>query len=261
MTRPTRVQVLVTCLVDHFAPDTAAAVVRLLEGQGLEVVVPADQTCCGQPAANAGARDEAIAMARHTIALLERDPAPIVVPSGSCADMLIHQAPSLLAAAGGADRDRWTARARAIGDRTYELTQFLVDVLGVEAVPCRGTGTLAYHACCHGLRGLGVGPQPRALLAGIDGATVTALPEAETCCGFGGLFSVKQADISGAMLDRKCRQIAASGADTIVVTDISCAMHIQGGLDRRGSAVRVRHIADVLTDDGPATQEAPAARR
>lgn len=239
--RPTRVQLLVTCLVDHFSPDTADAVMRVLEGQGLEVVVPEDQTCCGQPACNAGARADAVAMARHTIALLERDAAPIVIPSGSCADMLVHQAPALLA-----DDADWAPRAAAVAARTYEFTQFLVDVLGVEHVRCRATGTLAYHASCHGLRGLGIDEQPRRLLAQVEGATVVPLPEADTCCGFGGLFSVKLPDISGAMLARKCRQIDAARADTIVVTDISCAMHMQGGLDRAGRPARVRHIADVL---------------
>jgi L-lactate dehydrogenase complex protein LldE len=243
--RPTRVQVLVTCLVDHFSPDTAEALVRVLEREGLEVVVPEDQTCCGQPACNAGVRTDAMAMARHTIALLERDPAPVVVPSGSCTDMLVHQAPALLAS-----DPAWSARARAVADRTYEFTQFLVDVLGVTHVACSASGTLAYHACCHGLRGIGIDAQPKLLLDQVSGAHVVPLPEHDTCCGFGGLFAVKLPDISGAMLERKCRQIASSGADTIVVTDVSCAMHMQGGLDRQGQAVRVRHIADVLGGTG-----------
>lgn len=242
--RPTRVQLLVTCLVDHFSPGTADAVVRLLEREGIEVIVPEGQTCCGQPACNAGARADAIAMARHTIAVLERDPAPVVVPSGSCADMLVHQAPSLLA-----DDPAWSARAAALASRTFEFSQFLVDVLGVTGVPAATSGVLAYHACCHGLRGLGVDAQPRQLLDHVRGATRVPLPEDDTCCGFGGLFAVKLPDISGALLDRKCLQIAASGADTIVVTDVSCAMHMQGGLDRQGRRVRVRHIADVLAED------------
>jgi L-lactate dehydrogenase complex protein LldE len=243
--RPTRAQLLVTCLVDHFAPETAEAVVRVLEGAGVEVIVPDGQTCCGQPACNAGARPDAAAMARHTIEVLERDPAPVVVPSGSCTDMIVHQAPALLAA-----DPAWHARARAVADRTFEFTQFVVDVLGL-SLPCPGRGTFAYHACCHGLRGLDIDAQPRQLLGAVDGATVVALPEADTCCGFGGLFAVKLPDISGAMLDRKIRQIVASGADTIVVTDVSCAMHMQGGLDRRGHQVRVRHIADIVADGRP----------
>ncbi len=243
--RPTRVQLLVTCLVDHFSPSTADAAVRLIEREGVEVVVPEGQTCCGQPACNAGARADAIAMARHTIAVLEADAAPVVVPSGSCADMLVHQAPALLA-----DDPAWATRAAAVAARTFEFTQFLVDVLGITDVPATTSGTVAYHACCHGLRGLGIDAQPRQLLDGLHGATLVPLPEHDTCCGFGGLFSVKLPDISGAMLERKCRQIAACGADTVVVTDASCAMHMQGGLTRQGRPVRVRHIADVLAEGG-----------
>jgi L-lactate dehydrogenase complex protein LldE len=238
--RPTRAQLLVTCLVDHFRPETADAVVRLLEREGVTVEVPDGQTCCGQPAFNAGSRPDAAALARHTVGVLSHSDAPVVVPSGSCADMLIHHAPSLLAA-----DEVWAPAARALAARTFELSEFLVDVLGVEAQPLGAAGPMAYHACCHGLRGLGIDRQPRALLAG-GGEDLVTLPESETCCGFGGLFAVKLPDISGAMLDRKCRQIAACGAHTIVVTDVSCAMHIQGGLDRRGAATRVQHLAEVL---------------
>jgi L-lactate dehydrogenase complex protein LldE len=239
--RPDRVQLLVTCLIDQFFPDTGMSVVRVLERLGLTVEFPAGQTCCGQPAFNAGFVDEARDMARHTIDVLSKSEAPVVIPSGSCGDMMIHHAVKLLA-----DDPSYGPKAAEVASRTYEFTQFLVDVLGVEQMACRSTGTLAYHASCHGLRGLGIDEQPRRLLAHVDGATLVPLPEADTCCGFGGLFAVKLPDISGAMLARKCRQIDASGADTIVVTDISCAMHMQGGLDRAGRPTRVRHIADVL---------------
>ena len=238
--RPSRVQLLVTCLVDHFRPDTAEAVVRLLEREGLVVEVPDGQTCCGQPAFNAGGRLDATAMARHTVAVLSRSEAPIVIPSGSCADMLVHHAPLLLA-----DDPAWADRARAVAARTFELTEFLVDVLDMAPVAVEGEDRLTYHACCHGLRGLGVDAQPRQLLAGA-GPRLVPLPEADTCCGFGGLFAVKLPDVSGAMLARKCRQIATTGADTVVVTDVSCAMHMQGGLEREGRTTRVRHIAEVL---------------
>lgn len=238
--RPTRAQVLVTCLVDHFRPGTAASVVTLLERAGITVEVPDGQTCCGQPAFNAGAHADAAAMARHTVGVLHASPAPIVVPSGSCADMVVHHAPALLS-----DDPVWGPRARDVASRTFELTMFLVDVLGVPAPDLAGSDRLTYHACCHGLRGLGIAAQPAGLLAGA-GDRLVPLPEADTCCGFGGLFAVKMADISGAMLARKCRQIAATGADTVVVTDVSCAMHMQGGLEREGRQTRVRHIADVL---------------
>ena len=237
--RPSRVQLLVTCLVDHFRPETADAVVALLEREGLAVDVPDGQTCCGQPAFNAGAQPDATAVARHTVGVLSRSDAPVVIPSGSCADMVIHHTPMLL----GNDPE-WGPRARALAARTFELTEFLVDVLGI-STPVTRPGTLTYHACCHGLRGLGIDEQPRQLLAGA-GARLVPLPEADSCCGFGGLFAVKLPDVSGAMLARKCRQIATTGADTVVVTDVSCAMHMQGGLDRAGSSTRVRHIAEVL---------------
>ncbi len=240
--RPTHAQVLVTCLVDHFRPDTADAVVALLERAGVTVTVPEGQTCCGQPAFNAGAHPDAAAMARHTVGILSQSDAPVVVPSGSCADMLIHHAPALLA-----DDPEWGPRARAVAARTYELTVFLVDVLGMPAPPLAGTGRLTYHACCHGLRGLGVDRQPRELLSAA-GERLVPLAEADTCCGFGGLFAVKMADVSGAMLARKCRQIVAAGADTVVVTDVSCAMHMQGGLERQGLTTKVRHIAEVLAE-------------
>lgn len=238
--RPTRVQLLVTCLVDHFHPDTAEAVVRLLEREGIAVEVPQRQTCCGQPAFNAGSRPDATAMARHTVGVLDASDAPVVVPSGSCADMLIHHAPMLLA-----DDPEWAERARAVAARTFELTELLVDGLGMSAHDIPGTDVLTYHACCHGLRGLGVDHQPRQLLSRA-GDRLVPLAEADTCCGFGGLFAVKMPDISGAMLARKCRHIAESGAATVVVTDVSCAMHMQGGLQREGAQTRVRHIAEVL---------------
>lgn len=248
--RPTRCQLLVTCLIDRFFPDTGESVVRVLERLGVDVEVPDGQTCCGQPAFNAGYAGEARAAARHTIDLLSASDAPIVVPSGSCGDMVIHQYAALLA-----DDPAYAEKARAVAARTYEFTQFLVDVLGVTDVGATGADRIAYHACCHGLRGLDVRGQPAALLAAVRGASLCPLHEAEVCCGFGGLFSVKLADVSAAMLARKLESVEASGAGTIAVTDVSCAMHMNGGLRRRGSGVRVRHIADVLA--GPPAAEAP----
>jgi L-lactate dehydrogenase complex protein LldE len=247
MPRPTRVQVLVTCLVDRLFPDTGMAVVRVLEKLGLEVVCPSAQTCCGQPAFNAGFLDDAKVMARHTIDVFSADPAPIVIPSGSCGDMVIHQYAALLA-----DEPAYATRARDLAKRSFEFTRFLVEELGVTDVGARGVGTVAYHACCHGLRGLDVRDQPVALLDQVGGLTRTPLPEHDVCCGFGGLFAVKMADISSAMLARKLDCIEACGASTIAVTDVSCAMHMAGGLHRRGSAIEVRHVADLL-DPGEAS--------
>jgi L-lactate dehydrogenase complex protein LldE len=255
--RPARVQLLVTCLVDRFFPGTGESVVRVLERAGVTVTVPARQTCCGQPAFNAGYDGEARALARHTIDVLGASDDPVVVPSGSCGDMVIHQYVALLA-----DDAEYGPKARALAARTYELTTFLTSVLGVTDLGARASGTLSYHACCHGLRGLGVDAAPKALLAGVQGAATCPLPEAEVCCGFGGLFAVKMADISSEMLARKLDAIEACGADTIAVTDVSCGMHMNGGLHRRGSAVRVVHIADILAGPEPgAAADAPAGHK
>jgi L-lactate dehydrogenase complex protein LldE len=246
-TRPTRVQLLVTCLVDRIFPETGMAVARTLERLGIEVIVPPAQTCCGQPAFNAGYTDDARAMARHTIDVFLASPDPIVIPSGSCGDMVIHQYAALFK-----NDPVYEARARALASRTYEFTQFLVDVLGVTDVGAVSSERLAYHACCHGLRGLNLRDEPRALIAAVGGAGTCTLAESDVCCGFGGLFSVKMADVSSAMLDRKLDRIEESGADAVVVTDVSCGMHMAGGLRRRGSRVSVRHIADVLAPGRPA---------
>lgn len=236
-----RVQLLVTCLIDRMFPKTGMAVVDVLERLGVEVSCPEGQTCCGQPAFNSGATDDARAMARHTIDLLSASDDPVVIPSGSCGDMVVHQYEALLA-----DDPDYGPKARALRARTYEFTQYLVDVLGVTDVGALAAGPVTYHACCHGLRGLGIDRQPQALLDAIPDLDRRPLPEADVCCGFGGLFSVKMPAISSAMLDRKLDAIQRVDASTVVVTDVSCAMHMAGGLHRRGSPIRVCHIAEVL---------------
>jgi L-lactate dehydrogenase complex protein LldE len=237
----TTVQLFVTCLVDKFYPEAGFATVEILENLGLTVEFPQAQTCCGQPAYNGGFWDDARAMARHTVNVLAQSDAPIVVPSGSCAEMIVHHYPDLLA-----DDPAATAAAN-VAARTYELTQFLVDVLGITNLHTAHPGTAAYHASCHGLRGLGLSHQPRQLLQNVDGLNLTDLPEAETCCGFGGLFAIKMSDISGAMLTAKLDNIETSGAEIITATDVSCLMHMAGGLHRRGSRVQVKHIAEILS--------------
>lgn len=252
-----RVQLYATCLVDRLFPDVGLSAAAVLERAGYEVHVPEGQTCCGQPAFNGGFQAEAREMARYTVDLLARDEAPIVVPSGSCADMLIHHAPVLLAGDAAAAQ-----RAEQVAARTYEFTQFLVDVAGVTS--CGGClrQSATYHPSCHGLRGLGVERQPLALLGGVEGLELEPLGEAQTCCGFGGLFAVKMEAISASMLDRKLDAITATGAGVVVGTDVSCLMHIAGGLHRRGSAVQARHIAEVLASEPPsgaARSERPGA--
>jgi L-lactate dehydrogenase complex protein LldE len=235
-----RVQLFATCLVDSIAPQVGFAAATVLERLGCEVHVPEGQTCCGQPAFNAGFHDAAREMARYTATLLSQDDAPIVVPSGSCADMLVHQAPRLLA------DDPAAPQAQAVAARTYELTQFLADVLRRTDCGACAAGSATYHPSCHGLRGLDVRRQPEALLEHVEGLDLRPLPDAETCCGFGGLFAVKMSDISAAMLERKLENVEATGAETVVATDVSCLMHIAGGLHRRGSPVKAVHIAEVL---------------
>jgi L-lactate dehydrogenase complex protein LldE len=249
-----RVQLFVTCLVDHLFPSVGFAVASVLARVGVTVTVPDGQTCCGQPAFNAGFHDEARRMARHTIDVLSRSNDPVVIPSGSCTDMLVHQAPRLFG-----DDPMARARAERLAARTSEFSQYLVDELGATDCGSCARGHATYHPSCHGLRGLGIERQPRALLEATP-LTLTPLAEAETCCGFGGLFAVKMSDISGAMLERKLDRIEESGAATLVGTDVSCLMHIAGGLHRRGRDIRVRHLAEVLAerDDGPASASSPS---
>ena len=236
-----RVGLFATCLVNAMRPNIGFAAIKLLEEAGCTVEVPMQQTCCGQPAFNAGFTDEARAMAKHTIDVLSVSDAPVVIPSGSCGDMVIHHYAKILA-----EDPVYGPKAHALEERTYELTQFLVDVLGVTDVGAIAGGRVTYHACCHGLRGLGVKQQPQQLLEGVKGVERCTLEESEVCCGFGGLFAVKMSDISSAMLGRKLDCIEATTADTVIVTDVSCAMHMNGGLHRRGSQTRVKHLAELL---------------
>jgi len=239
--RPSRVQLFATCLVDRFFPEVGHATVAALERAGVEVDVPADQTCCGQPAFNGGFTDEARAMARQTIDVLSMHQDPVVVPSGSCADMIVNHYPELF------ERDPvYGPKARELASRTWELSEFLVDVLRTTDPGIRTTTRLAYHASCHGLRGLGLRTAPRQLLGAATDGQCADLPDAETCCGFGGLFAIKMGSISSAMLQSKIDSIERSGAEAVVATDVSCLMHIGGGLRRRGSRVRTVHVAEVL---------------
>jgi len=239
--RPGSVQLFTTCLVENLRPQVGLAVLDLLEGQGCAVSCPMGQTCCGQPAYNAGCLDDARAMARRTLSVLARSKDPVVIPSGSCADMIIHRYPEIL------KNDPIDAgAARELAGRTYELAQFLVGVLKVKEVGARSAGRITYHASCHLLRGLGEADSPLQLLATLSGAEMVPLKGAEECCGFGGLFAIKMSDISGAMLQRKLDHIRASDAQTVVACDTGCLLHLEGGLRRQGSAIRVLHLAEAL---------------
>ena len=238
---PCKIQFFSTCLVEAIRPEAGIAAVRVLERAGCEVLCPAGQTCCGQPAYNAGCHHDARAMARHTIDTLRQSRDPVVVPSGSCADMIVHHYPELLAG-----EPEYLEAARELAARSFEFSQFLTDVLHQEAFGARGRGRIAYHASCHLLRGLKVSAGPERLLAGIEGAELVPLAGAEDCCGFGGLFALEMSDISGAMLKRKIERILESGADAVVACDAGCLMHIEGGLRRQAARVKLLHLAEAL---------------
>jgi L-lactate dehydrogenase complex protein LldE len=235
------VQLFVTCIVDTLYPETGEAVVRVLERAGARVRFPSGQTCCGQPAFNAGLRPQARQMAENTIQVFEAAPGPVVMPSGSCCGMVRHGYPELFA-----DDPDWLPRARALAGRTYEFTEFLVDFLGVTDLGARFPGDLTYHPSCHLLRDLGVSDQPRRLLQSVREANIVDLPHAEECCGFGGLFSIEHPQISAAMASRKVENIRASGASLVVACDAGCISNINGSLHRLGHSQRALHIAEVL---------------
>jgi L-lactate dehydrogenase complex protein LldE len=234
-----RATLFVTCIVDQVYPSIGQAAVKLLEDQGVEVHVPPGLTCCGQMAFNAGYRDEAYAVAGRTIEVL-RGQGDVVLPSGSCAAMIRHLYHELF------EHSPYAGPAAELAARTYELTEYLVDVLGVTDVGAAFQGRIANHDACHGLRFLGLGAQARTLLDNVQGCELAELKGCNECCGFGGLFAVKQHEISEAMLDRKLANIAAAAADVIVTGDASCMTQIAGGLSRAGSPTRARHIAEVL---------------
>ena len=246
--RRPRVALFVTCLVDLHRPTVGFAAIRLLEQAGCQVEVPRAQTCCGQPAYNSGDRATARDLAAGILdAFSGYD--YVVVPSGSCGGMISHHFAGLF------DNDpQQRSRAEALQAKTFELVAFLADVMKVTAVPGLYQGTATYHDSCSGLRELGIKAQPRQLLASVAGLTRKEMAEPETCCGFGGTFCVKYPDISARMVADKTKDIAATGADTLLAGDMGCLLNMAGRLKREGSPVKVRHVAEVLagmTNDVP----------
>jgi len=235
------VQLFATCLVESLRPEVGIAVIEILERQHIAVEFPQRQTCCGQPAFNAGAWDDARAMARHTLDVLALSPALIVVPSGSCSTMIVRHYPELFA-----NDPRYGPIANSVAARTYEFSQYLINVLGLSDLDVYGGERFAYHASCHLLRGLGVKDEPLRLLSSVRGAELVELQGSSECCGFGGFFAIKMSDLSGAILKRKLDSIENSGAQTLVGCDVSCLIQISGGLHRRGSKIKTRHLAEIL---------------
>ncbi len=235
-----RVALLVTCLVDFFRPTVGFAAIKLLENAGCDVTVPAAQTCCGQPAYNNGDRANTRAVARQIIELFE-DFDYVVVPSGSCAGMLSLHYPGLLE-----DDTEYAERARILADRTFELVQFLREIMDVSDMDSSYEGTVAYHDSCSALRELKVRKEPRDLLRMVSGLELKELSDPDSCCGFGGTFCVKYAAISNKMVEVKTRDIAERHVDTLLSADLGCLLNIAGKLRREGSDVHVRHVAEVL---------------
>ena len=236
-----KVGLFVTCLVDLMRPNIGFAAIKLLEEAGCEVLVPADQTCCGQPGYNSGDRKAAQALARKVLDQFSACDY-IVAPSGSCGGMIRAHYPELLS-----QFPELEVRVAALAGKTYELTDFLLNIVKIERVPGRFDGSVTYHDSCSGLRELGVKAQPRALLARVPGLTLREMSQPEQCCGFGGTFAVKYGDISTRIADLKCEDVQSAGADALVLGDLGCMMNIEGRLRRRGDErTRVLHVAEVL---------------
>ena len=247
-----RIALFVTCLVDGVFPDVGRATAQVLERLGHEVVFPAGQTCCGQMHINTGYQRDALGLVRHHVEVFE--PYDVVVaPSGSCVGSVRHQ--HELVARSGGDHDL-ASRASALARRTFELSELLVDVLGVEDVGAAYPHRVTYHPTCHSLRLLRVGDKPLRLLRHVRGIELVELPRAEECCGFGGTFALKNADTSTAMLADKMTAVLSTGAEVASAGDASCLMHIGGGLSRLRTGTRTVHLAEILasTDERTATQ-------
>ena len=237
-----RVALFATCITDTFFPETAKSTVRLLERLGCSVEFPAAQTCCGQMHFNTGYPDQAKALAERYDSVFTGYDA-VIVPSGSCAGMV---------------RDVYPRLVTAAPPKTYELSEFLIDVLGVTDVGAYFPHRVTYHPTCHSLRMLGVGDRPLRLLRAVRGLDLVELPAAESCCGFGGTFAIKNADTSTAMLGDKMRAVAQTGAEVLTAGDNSCLMHIGGGLSRLRAGIRTVHLAEILasTEEEPWTASA-----
>lgn len=234
-----KVTLFVTCLIDTFQPNVGKATVELLERLGCEIEFPESQVCCGQPAYNSGYVSEAKEVAKNMIRTFE-NAEYIVTPSGSCATMF-QEYPHIF----HGDVE-WEGPAKRLAEKTYELTQFIVEVLQVEDVGARLNGKATYHTSCHMTRLLGVKEAPFTLLSNVKGLQIEHLPNAQNCCGFGGTFSVKMMQISEQMVDEKVQSVEQTGADYLIGADCGCLMNIGGRIERLGKEVKVLHIAEVL---------------
>jgi L-lactate dehydrogenase complex protein LldE len=235
-----RASIFVTCIVDQLFPQVGMAMVEVLERIGWQVDFPEEQTCCGQPAFNTGYLEEARTVARHFLKVF-RDAEYVVVPSGSCTSMIVHQYAELFR-----DEPEWLEVAHRLEPRIWEFSKFLLEVARVEDVGASLEGVATFHDSCHGLRELGIKEGPRRLLSHVRGLSLREMEAAEECCGFGGTFSVKFPSISGAMARTKIDSILKTGADLVIGVDASCLLQIQGALSRAGLPVKTMHLAEAL---------------
>ncbi len=242
-----KAQLFITCLADQFFPGVLTRMVGLLERLGVQVAFPEEQTCCGQPFFNSGFREQARDLARQWLRIFGGTDGYIVSPSGSCVDMVRHHFPELFPP--GTPEHR---QAEEVAARTFEFTQFLVNVLKVTDVGATFPRKVTYHASCHLLRGLGAREEPKALLRKVRGLELVPLSTEETCCGFGGVFSVVYPEVSKAMMEAKVRSIQESGAEVVVACDAGCLMNIAGGLRKANSPIQALHIIDILAAEGGA---------
>jgi L-lactate dehydrogenase complex protein LldE len=249
-----RVALFITCFNDLLFPDVGRAVVRLLERLGHTVEFPDAQTCCGQIHFNSGYRDDCVPLVRRFAEAFDGYDA-VVTPSASCAAMVRHHHGLVADETGSPELVEGVARVAPL---TYELSEFLVDVLGVEDVGARFPHTVAFHPTCHSLRLLHIGDRPQRLLGAVDGLKLVDLPGAEECCGFGGTFAVKNADTSVAMGVDKTAAIRSTGAEVLASADTSCLMHLGGLLSRQGAPIRVMHLAEILASEA---SDDPGGRR
>jgi len=237
-----KAQLFITCLAEQFFPDVLKRMVGLLERLGVQVEFPERQTCCGQPFFNSGYREQARDLAVKWLKVFGRTDGFIVSPSGSCVDTVRRHFPELFPPGSSEHR-----QAEAAAARTFEFTQFLVQQLKVTDVGARFPRKVTYHASCHLLRGLSVREEPKALLKAVQGLELVPLPGEETCCGFGGSFSVIYPEVSKAMMEAKVQAIESTGADVVAVGDAGCIMNIAGGLRKAGSPIRAMHLIEILT--------------
>lgn len=234
------VSIFITCLVDQFFPNVGISMVRLLHRQGIDVKFPTSQTCCGQPAFNSGYTEEARQVARTLLDAFE-DADYVVAPSGSCVGMIRHYYPFLFQ-----DDPEERKRVSDLIDKTYEFSQFLVNVLQVRDLGATFPYRVTYHPSCHASRLLGVEQEPLQLMKEVKGIQLVPLPYQEDCCGFGGTFAVKMSGISSAMVKNKTDHILETDAEVLVGTDMGCLMNIEGNLRKRNQSIRVMHLAELL---------------